>query len=236
MIFFSITYRTLKRIVFRLIFFFLSVNILFSQDESSNDSSFYREDQIYLGISFILLESNQKGLNSRGLSSHFQWGVIRDIPISENGRFAFGFGLGMNYERYNTNLFRKEDPSGMGIYSVLNDNSESPLFFSVHSIETPLTFRWRSSSLKDYAFWRVYGGVSLQWNYSIIGKQATISLPISNDLERIGTTAHLSFGYNTWNFYIAYRLSPFFKSESLAFSSLPIEFNPLKIGLIFYFL
>jgi len=236
MIISSIKYRTLKKFFFNFIFLLLSVNILFSQVESLNDSSFYREDQIYFGISFVLLESNQKDLSSRGLSSHFQLGVIRDFPISKNGRFAFGFGLGMNYEKYKTNLYRNLDQSGKAIYSIINDNSKSPLYFSIHSIETPLTFRWRSSSIKDYAFWRVYGGVSLQWNYSMTGKQGSIYLPVINNLERIGTTSHLSFGYNTWNFYLAYRLSPFFKSESLAPSYSSIEFNPIKIGLIFYFL
>ena len=77
----------------------------FSQEESSlvyndvktdsTDFSFYREDQIYLGVSFIALDTNQENFDARGLSSHFQWGLVRDFPIDSSGQFALGVGLWM---------------------------------------------------------------------------------------------------------------------------------------------
>jgi len=52
----------------------------------------------------------------------------------------------------------------------------------------------------------------------------------------LGAVAHLSFGYNTWNFYLAYHLSPFFDKEFKILTVNSLELNPIKIGLIFYIL
>src|SRR6056300_138594 len=178
---------------------------------AADDRAFYREDQIYLGASFMILQSNQERFKPQGLSRHFQWGLVRDIPLSESGRVATGIGLGMGMERYTTNLIF----SGEGIYTLpeLNTNSTDPLFISVQSLEVPWTLRWRSSSPTDFAFWRVYGGVTLQWNYRIRAKQNSEALPLSEQLDAFGASANLSFGFNTWNFYLAYRLTPIFNSN-----------------------
>jgi len=96
--------------------------------------------------------------------------------------------------------------------------------------------RWRSSSPSDFAFWRVYGGVTLQWNYRIRAKQNSEAVPLSDEIDTLGATANLSFGFNTWNFYVAYRLTPFFDSKGGSLQALPIQITPLKIGLIFYLL
>ena len=139
-------------------------------EENTNeviDSSFYREDQIYLGVSFVGLVSDQENFYAKGLSSHFQWGVVRDFPIVPSGQLAVGLGLGMGFDRHTTNLNRIEDTQGKGIYSLNTDVTASSLFFSMQSLEFPISFRWRSSSPSDYAFWRVYGGVAFQWNYRV---------------------------------------------------------------------
>ena len=176
----------------------------------SINSFFYREDQVYLGLSFVALVSDQDAFDTRGLSSHF--------------------------ERYNTNLNRTEDFNKKGIYSLVNDTNVSPLFFSIQSLELPISLRWRTSTPSDYAFWRIYGGISFQWNYRLIANQDNFSLVVDDELNNFGATTHLSFGYNTWNFYIAYRISPFFNINSLSSQTLSIELTPIKVGLIFYLL
>jgi len=214
---------------------FLGITCLHAQEaNTSEDSTLYREDQIYFGASFMILQSNQERFKPQGLSHHFQWGLVRDIPLSESGRVATGIGLGMGMERYTTNLIF----SGEGIYTLpeLNTNSTDPLFISVQSLEVPWTLRWRSSSPTDFAFWRVYGGVTLQWNYRIRAKQNSEALPLSEQLDAFGASANLSFGFNTWNFYLAYRLTPIFNSNQGSLPTLPIQITPLKIGLIFYLL
>jgi len=201
---------------------------------AADDRAFYREDQIYLGASFMILESNQERFKPQGLSRHFQWGVVRDIPLSASGRFATGIGLGMGFERYTTNLI----PLDVGSYSLpeLNSTPVDPFFISVQSLEFPLTLRWRGSSPTDYAFWRVYGGITFQWNYRIRAKQNSEVIALSDELDTFGASANLSFGFNTWNFYLAYRLTPFLKSDGVNEQALPIELTPIKVGLIFYLL
>ena len=196
--------------------------------------TFYREDQIYFGASLMLFNSNQDDFKSQGLSRHIQFGIIRDIPLNKSGKFATGVGLGMSFDKYKTNIIL----SGEGLYSLSNSNLEiaDPLFFSVNSIELPLSIRWRSSTLSEYAFWRVYGGIAFQWNYRSITKQNSNFTQLSDEIQRFGTMANLVFGYNTWNFYLAYNLTTFFNSEKGELTSIPIKFKPFKIGLIFYFL
>ena len=229
----------LKR-TFCLLHFFLFIGlfnhgILLAQDEILVDS-FYREDQIYLGVSFAALLSDQPEFKPQGLSRHFQLGMVRDIPLSENGQFAIGIGLGMSFERYNTNIIRTNDFNSKVFYTVSKNLEENPFFFSLQSLELPLSIRWRNSSSKDYIFWRIYGGLAFQWNYRIHAKTEDMSFSVLKDIQNIGATTHLSFGYNTWNFYLAYKLTPFFNPKSFSNEVAPFDISPLKIGLIFYLL
>ena len=229
----------LKR-TFCLLYFFLFLGLfsygpLLAQDETLLDS-FYREDQIYLGVSFAVLLSDQPEFKPRGLSRHFQFGVVRDLPLSENGQFALGIGLGMSLERYNTNVIRTNDINSNVSYTVSGNLEDNPFFFSLQSLELPLSIRWRNSSFKDYVFWRIYGGIAFQWNYRIHAKAEDMSFSVSKDIQNIGATTHLSFGYNTWNFFIAYKLTPFFNPTSFSNGATPFDITPLKIGLIFYLL
>jgi len=205
-----------------------------AQESNKDDSPFYREDQIYFGASFMILESNQERSKPQGLSRHFQFGLVRDIPLSSSGRFATGLGLGMGFERYTTNLI----PLEAGQYSLpeFKSQSEQPLFFSTQSLEIPWTLRWRNSTSSDYAFWRVYAGLTFQWHFGLKTKYGGELLEMTDELQPFGTNVHLSFGYNTWNFYVAYRLQPFLDSEAKVMDALPIQLTPIKIGLIFYLL
>ena len=229
----------LKQTFFFLYFFLfiglLSHGTLLAQDETLADS-LYREDQIYLGVSFAVLLSDQFDFKPRGLSRHFQFGVVRDIPLSENGQFALGIGIGMSFVRYNTNVIRSDDFNSNISYTVSRNLEDNPFLFSLQSLDLPLSIRWRNSSSKDYVFWRIYGGISFQWNYRIYAKKEDMSFSVSKDIQNIGVKTHLSFGYNTWNFYLAYKLTPFFNPTSFSNGATPFDISPLKIGLIFYLL
>ena len=239
-IFFYFQSKVILKQTLRLLYFFLFLGqlnhgTLFAQEEILVDS-FYREDQIYLGVSFAVLLSDHPEFKPQGLSRHFQLGVVRDIPLSANGQFAAGIGLGMSFERYNTNVIRSNDFNSKVSYTVSGNLEENPFFFSLQSLELPLSIRWRNSSSKDYVFWRIYGGVAFQWNYRIHAKTENMSFSVSKDIQNIGATTHLSFGYNTWNFYLAYKLTPFFNQTSFSNEATPFDITPLKIGLIFYLL
>ena len=206
-----------------------------SQEDTDSGDDFFREDQFYLGASFMVIQSNQEGFSPQGLSRHFQGGVVRDIPLVSSGKFATALGLGLSFERFNTNLNRTIGVNNKLHYSIADENSP-PMFFSLHSLELPISLRWRNATPDNFAFWRVYGGVSFRWNYYNRIRQDTFELKNSDDFENFSTVAHLSFGYNTWNLYLAYHFSPFVEKTSFDTNALPLELNPLKIGLIFFIL
>ena len=207
---------------------------LFGQDlATSVNSDFFREDQIYMGISLVSLKSNAEEFNPRALSRHFQWGIIRDIPLVSSSEFSTGLGLGMSFERYSTNLSYSVEKGYT--FSETNLDFENPLYFSIQSFEIPITLRWRNATLNDFAFWRVYGGISLQWNYKNKAKQNSYIILNSDEFKKWGATAHLSLGYNTWNFYFAYSLNPIFNSTPSNNQDFSIQLRPIKFGLIFFF-
>ena len=208
---------------------------LFGQDLTiEKNSNFFREDQIYFGISLASLKSNVEDFKPRTLSRHFQWGIIRDIPLVSSSKFSTGLGLGMSFERYTTNLSYSEDRGYTPSEADLD--FESPLYFSIQSFEIPITIRWRNATYNNFAFWRIYGGVSLNWNFKNRVKQNSNIILIPDKLKKWGSTAHLSLGYNTWNFYLAYSLNPIFKSIPRNNQDFSIQLTPIKFGLIFYIL
>ncbi len=219
---------------FVLLFLVCCSTVLRGQQKNS-DSSFYREDQFYLGMSMVFLTSSTPEFEPSGLSRHFQWGVIRDFPLSAKGTWAAGVGAGMGFDRYTTNLKRTEE-KGLSTYTFQQNDQKNSFFITQSALELPVTLRWRNSTASDYAFWRVYGGVSLQWFYLVKGKYEENKVNLKNDFETFGATAHMSIGYNTWNFYVGYSLTPLFSEAAQANSSVPLDMVPLTIGLIFYIL
>lgn len=193
---------------------------------------FYREDQIYFGTSLMLIKSNQEDLKARGLPRHFQFGIIRDMPLIKSGKLSTGLGLGISFERFTTNLIR----SASGLYSLDLNNIYNPLSISVQSFEIPISIRWRNSSDRDFAFWRVYGGIKVNWNYRIKAKQNSNFLTIGEELKKFGTNAYLSFGYNTWNFYLSSPIVSTFDFLNSTQNNSAIKIAPLKVGLIFFIL
>ena len=194
---------------------------------------FYREDQIYFGTSLMLIKSNQEDLKARGLPRHFQFGIIRDIQLIKSGKLSTCLGLGISFERFTTNLIR----SATGLYLLdLNNNIYDPLSISVQSFEIPISIRWRNSSDRDFAFWRVYGGIKVNWNYRIKAKQNSSFLTIGEELKKFGTNAYLSFGYNTWNFYLSSPIVSTFDFLNSNQNNSLIKIVPLKVGLIFFIL
>ena len=201
--------------------------------DSQNDSIFYREDQIYFGTSLLLLNTNQDDLKTRGLSRHFQFGLMRDIPLTKSGKLSSGLGLGISFEKFTTNLIPIEN----GVYSFdLENNINSFFSVSVKSFEIPFAIRWRNSTNLDYAFWRVYGGIKINWNFQNRATEDLNFETINHEINTFVTNVFLSFGYNTWNFYLSYPLTPIFNSKITNSNDSSIRISPIKVGLIFFVL
>ena len=211
--------------------------ISFGQEQLNDvDSSFYREDQIYLGTSFMLLNSNQEKFRSQGISKYFQLGFIRDIPLISSGKLAIGLGLGYSFQDYNSNLVRFNINNGSSFYIVnytLNQKSK----ISFNSIEFPISLRWRNSSLNNYQFWRVYSGFKFQRNFLSKLKYTTGEIKnISDEVNNWNKELYLSFGSNTWNFHFSYGLNQIIQNLQNQYSGKSFKVRSLKIGLIFYIL
>jgi len=215
---------------------FLFLQFILNAQSLKDDLGFYREDQIYIGFSFISLDSDNKSFSQRGLSNHFQIGFVRDIPLISSGKFAIGLGLGYSFQNYNSNLIRFNIDNENSIFIVNNNlNQKSKLSFNF--IEFPISLRWRNSSLNDYQFWRVYTGIKFQRNFLSKLKYSSYDTNnISNEVNDWNKDLYLSFGYNTWNFYFSYGLNQIMKNTRDQYSNKSFRVRPLKIGLIFYLL
>lgn len=200
--------------------------------------SLYREDQFYFGITYNLLTAVPDGVRLQGFSGGVRLGFLRDMPINKKRTLAVAIGGGLALNRYGSTLSISE-VQGETQFAVLGEdaNFDSNRFSTVN-VEAPFEFRWRNSSPTQYRFYRVHAGVNLGY---AISNQAIFVI----DGNRIRTTnikaykkfqaqLTLLFGYNTVNFYAAYQLTPFFDGTTLGGAQ--VDFKPLHIGILFYFL
>jgi len=225
--------RKLFFILFLILPFFLNAQVL-----NEDDLGFYREDQLYIGFSFISLDVNNKYFKQNGLSSHFQLGFVRDIPLISSGKFAIGIGVGYSFQQFNSNIIRVGIDNENSIFTVSNSNYNlEKSLLSINFIEFPISLRWRNSSIKDYQFWRVYTGIKFQRNFfSKLKINNGDSENISKEINNWNKDLYLSFGYNTWNFYFSYGLNQIIKNLKIQDSNKLFKIKPFKIGLIFYLL
>ena len=200
----------------------------------------YREDQFYASISYNILNKDPDGFSQSGISTGFNIGFIRDMPINTRRNWAIGLGLGLSSNSYNQNL-RISETNGDYDYSIIDESTinVSKNKFTRYFIEVPLEIRWRTSTPSDYKFWRIYTGLKVGYLIyntakfrSNIGDENVSNIDDFHELQ-YGLT--LSAGYNTWNFQLYYGLNPLFKNEA-QIDGKPIDLKAIKIGIIFYIL
>lgn len=201
----------------------------------------YREDQFYIGIGYNLITEVPSELNIRGLSGGVHAGFIRDMPLNARRNIALGIGLGVAFDQYGQNLFIGEDQNDTTIFELLNENQVSfdTNRFSTAIVELPVEFRWRTSTSSSYKFWRIYTGVRIGYAYYYKASfsqsnNQVIQTDVPN-FNKTRFTATLGFGYNKINFFAAYALHPFFE-DAVTSDGVNINFQPLKLGFIFYIL
>ncbi len=207
----------------------------FSQEASTER---YREDQFYFGVTYNFLENKPEGMSQQGLSGGVHLGFIRDFPLNKKGTIALGAGLGYSRNSYNHNLYINET-AGVVDYQILNgsvaDFSENKL--NTHEVVFPIQFRFRTSTIDTYKFWRFYTGVKfIQVFDSVVrykGELGDVKQHNTPDLNKSRLLVDIGFGYNTWNFYVAYGLEPLFL-ESAKVNDRVIATNEIQIGLMFY--
>ncbi len=234
-----------------LLFFFCCALPCFSQVkkdsiQTQNDSikvvdKNYREDQFYFSITYNLLSNIPENLSQQGFSSGFHIGFIRDFPVNERRNVAIGVGLGLSSNSYNQNMLIVEQPDGEYIYSIIDEDniSFSKNKLSTYLVEMPLEFRWRTSTPKDYKFWRIYTGVKVGYVFynssKFEGNVGKITNSNIADITSFQYGLTLSAGYATWNAHIYYGLNSIFDS-SAQINGESIDMRSVKIGLMFYIL
>ncbi|MDG1731108.1 MAG: porin family protein [Algibacter sp.] len=226
---------------FIFIFLFSSIEFCFAQENTLKKiDSLYKEDQFYAGITYNLLDKKPKSLNQSGFSLGFQLGFIKDMPINAARNVAIGIGLGYSANSFNQDLFINKNNTNSFEYSILSDSQTySKNKFSIHLVELPIEFRWRTSSPTEYNFWRIYTG--FKFGYMIAntskyeGDLGRIKYTNNEDFNRFQYGLTLSAGYNTWNIHLYYALNSIF-SKDVKLNGEHLDISVAKIGLMFYIL
>jgi len=221
-----------------IIIFLCLTSFLNAQNNDSFNNSRYLEDQIYIGLSYITILNSPEGVKQNGFSNGLALGFIKDIPLNDQGNIAFGIGLGYGRNTYFQNI-KISRPDKITIFEILEDGEFKNNKFSSHNIEFPIEFRWRTSTIEKYKFWRVYTGAKISYSFYNNAKlrQETNTTKISgiSEIRNLQYGLTMAVGYGTWNFNFYYGLSDLFSDAYLSEAS-PIKIHDFRIGLIFYIL
>ncbi len=213
------------------------VQSLLAQKDSLSINPRYLEDQIYIGITYNIFSNTPDGFVQNSLSYGISGGFIKDIPFNKKRNKGMAIGLGYVFDTYSQNI-----AVNSGTQSLLDDyiTTENTYNIKTNSIELPIELRWRTSTLDKYKFWRVYTGISISYllsaSVSGIGDNELDGLIQDLSLEKLQYAYSLSAGYGTWNIYLRYALSPFFKTKRASEVTNSLKMNSFKIGIMFYLL
>lgn len=203
--------------------------------------SLYREDQIYFGITYNIVNGSPAGIESSQFSGGFHAGFIRDMPLNEQRNIAVGLGLGWSIDTYGHNLFvGKEVDRDVTRFQILDRGriAFDTNRFTTQSIDLPIQFRWRTSTVDSHRFWRVYTGLRPAYAYyfrtNFEQDGNTYKESDIPEFERFRLGATFTFGYNTFNFNFYYSLNSFFKNATVNQESL--DLRTFQVGLMFYLL
>ena len=201
--------------------------------------SLYREDQFYVGFTYNLLLDTPKGVSQNKFSAGFTGGFLRDMPINKKRTVALATGLGVTYNKYFQTLV-VSSLNNVAQYEIIARGTQyDKNKFEEILIDLPLQFRWRNSTAESHKFWRIYAGFKL--SYVALGRSKyvdsgyDITVTDNADLNKLRVGAFLVWGYNTWNFYGYYGLTPIYKS-SAQLNNQSVGMNALHVGLMFYIL
>ena len=205
----------------------------FTQSVISKD--FYREDQFYIGSSYFIQTQPIDEFKQNGFSGNFQFGFIRDFPLNDSSTKAIGIGFGYERNFFTSNIQPVESDSNIDYRIVVSRFLESKNKISFSSLVIPLEYRWRTSSVDQYKFWRIYSGFKLKKNFPIYSNPSYGSEITIEDVEDWTTSIYINAGYNTWNISLEYDLNPLLKNKKTTNGeNLNISF--FRLGLVFYLL
>ncbi|KQC30058.1 porin family protein [Flagellimonas eckloniae] len=227
----------MRNYLFLLCYLLFCLGIKAQESPKAVEDDKYLEDQFYVGLGFNLLLEKPSNIVQSSLSYSVQTGFIKDIPFNQKRNFGLGLGLGYATNSYYSNIGASKTDNVIAYEVLTSDYKRSK--FETHAIEIPLELRWRTSTVDEYKFWRIYAGVKLGYVFSGRSKLVTDSntTAFSNDdIQNLQYGLQLNFGYNTWNIHAYYGLNPLLKDDVGIESGELITMGILRIGVIFYIL
>lgn len=227
----------------RLLFYLLILQnlALFGQDTHVKKQvvdSLYREDQFYINITYNSLRNAPSGLSQNGLSPGISFGFLRDFPINKSRTIAFAPGFGFSILGINHNL-RAQQVSSEIVYDLINESEFDNNRLSIYMVEIPVELRWRTSTPESHKFWRIYAGFKMSYvfynRWQLKSDLGNIDIRNNKNLEDFQLSSYLTFGFNTWNFYLQYGISPIMKDQAIL-NNEKIKMGMLNLGIQFYIL
>lgn len=220
---------------------FFAFHVLYAQDipQTTTIAPDYLEDQFYAGVTYNLLLERPNNVSQNNFSNGIQLGFIKDIPLNRRRNKGFGIGLGYAVNSYYTNLRAVKTGDEITYERIDDATTYKRNKIETHLVEIPVEFRWRTSTLDTYKFWRIYTGIKLGYVFANVSKYIEDNQKdnfFNPDIQRFQYGLYISFGYNTWNFYVNYQLSPILEKGTLTADGAEIAMRTLKTGLIFYIL
>ncbi|WP_294819882.1 porin family protein [uncultured Flavobacterium sp.] len=200
----------------------------------------YREDQFYATISYNLMQGKPVGYSQYSFSTSLSAGFLRDMPINERRNHSVALGLGYSYSNIKHNLVITDAAGGAKNYAIMDEGGFDKNKLVLHYLEMPLELRWRNSNALDHRFWRIYAGAKVSMLLYDKAQYEPHSGPgtkvrNNDNMNRFVYSAYLSAGWNTWNFYACYALTPMYKDARME-NGEELKMQSLNLGLIFYIL
>ncbi|MGY5354965.1 outer membrane beta-barrel protein [Wenyingzhuangia sp. IMCC45467] len=215
---------------------------LFAQEENEEAYMYvddhYLEDQLYLGIQYNFLTATNNGLKNTGVPFSLEAGFIKDIPLNKKRNKGLGIGIGYSFDVLRPNVAITKNGNDL-VFNI--DNNYSRYDYTSHNIEFPIEYRWRTSTATNDSFWRIYSGASFIYNINNSASfddnnSTTTTFNNITALNNTNFSLYTSIGFGTWNFHIKYYINPIFKEGTKTQSGDSLNFNQLKIGMMFYIL
>ena len=200
----------------------------------------YREDQFYASISYNLLQGKPAGYSQYSFSTGLTVGFLRDMPLNKNRTYAIAAGLGYSYSNIKHNFVVKGD-GNTNTYEIVSEGDFSKNKLVLHYLEFPVELRWRNSNAISHKFWRIYLGFKVSYLFYDKAQfeprgDATVKVRNDKNMNDFVYGAYLSAGWNTWNLYAYYGITPIYNSPPISDSNQSVKMNSLNVGLIFYLL
>jgi len=228
----------------RLLSIFLLISFIAnsqSKIDSLNTNKYnYLEDQLYVGITYNLLNNKPKGIDLRGFSNSMSIGYLRDFPFDKksNVGIAIGFGYTKTTYFHNMKIIEVDNTTYFSDFADIDDYSSNKLVY--HSIDLPFEFRIRKSTYEANKFWRFYFGWKLSY---VFHHKSQFDLNITDthkytsfdNFKKLQYGVSATIGHGTWNGYFYYGLTNVFEYAKFNETD-ALNMKSVRFGLMFYVL